>query len=99
MQMFHSENQHATNGSLLVKKQKDFSDQKCIDSTPEKKSFSGDGWCRTKHRVTELYGRRTFRFASGRLVSITDHLIWRKNRVNCVHLVRQVRRVLDSRSY
>ena len=41
MQMFHSENQHATKGSLLVKKQKDFSDQKCIDSTPEKKVSVG----------------------------------------------------------
>ena len=37
MQMFHSENQHATKGSLLVEKQKDFSDQKCIDSMPDKK--------------------------------------------------------------
>ena len=30
--------------SLLVEKQKDFSDQKRIDSQPEN-SLSGDGWC------------------------------------------------------
>ena len=30
------ENQHATKRSLLVEKQKDFSDQKCIDSQPKK---------------------------------------------------------------
>ena len=38
------ENQHATKRSLLVEKQKDFSDQKRIDSQPEN-SLSGDGWC------------------------------------------------------
>ena len=38
------ENQHATKRSLLVEKQKDFSDQKLIDSQPEN-SLSGDGWC------------------------------------------------------
>ena len=42
------ENQHATKCSLLVEKQKDFSEQKRIDSQPEK-SLSGDGWCSTKH--------------------------------------------------
>ena len=42
------ENQHATNRSLLVEKQKDFSDQKRIDLQPEN-SLSGDGWCSTKH--------------------------------------------------
>ena len=42
------ENQHATKRSLLVEKQKDFSDQKRIDSQPEN-SLSGDGWCSTKH--------------------------------------------------
>ena len=52
------EDQHGTKRSLLVEKQKDFSDQKYIDSQPEK-SFSGDSWCRTKHRVTELHGRQT----------------------------------------
>ena len=36
------ENQHATKRSLLVEKQKDFSDQKRIDSQPEN-SLSGDG--------------------------------------------------------
>ena len=30
-----------------MEKQKDFSDQKCIDLQPEK-SLSGDDWCRTK---------------------------------------------------
>ena len=30
------ENQHATKRSLLVEKQKDFSDHECIDSQPEK---------------------------------------------------------------
>ena len=34
--------------SLLVEKQKDFSDQKRIDSQPEN-SLSGDGWCWMKH--------------------------------------------------
>ena len=38
------ENQHATKRSLPVEKQKDFSDQKRIDSEPEN-SLSGDGWC------------------------------------------------------
>ena len=60
--IFHinvKENQHATRRSLLVVKQKDFSDQnQCIDSQPEK-SLNEDGWCRTKHRVTELHGRQT----------------------------------------
>ena len=42
------ENQHATKRSLLVETQKDFSDQKRIDSQPEI-SLSGDGWCWTKH--------------------------------------------------
>ena len=42
------ENQHATKRSHLVEKQKDFSDQKRIDSQPEN-SLSGDGWCWTKH--------------------------------------------------
>ena len=36
------ENQHATKRSHLVEKQKDFSDQKRIDSQPEN-SLSGDG--------------------------------------------------------
>ena len=52
------ENQHPTKRSLLVEKQKDFSDQKCIDWRPEKR-LSGDGWCCTKHRITELHGRQT----------------------------------------
>ena len=42
------ENQHATKRSLLVEKQKDFSDQKRIALQPEN-SLSGDGWCWTKH--------------------------------------------------
>ena len=42
------ENQHATKRSLLVEKQKDFSDQKRIDSQREN-NLSGDGWCWTKH--------------------------------------------------
>ena len=42
------ENQRATKRSLLVEKQKDFSDQKRIDSQPEN-SLIGDGWCWTKH--------------------------------------------------
>ena len=42
------ENQHATKRSLLVEKQKDFSDQKRIDSQPEN-SLSGNGWRWTKH--------------------------------------------------
>ena len=42
------ENQHATKRRLLVEKQKDFSDQKRIDSQPEN-SVSGDGWYSTKH--------------------------------------------------
>ena len=42
------ENQHATKRSLLVEKQKDFSDQKRIDSQPEN-SLSRDDWCWTKH--------------------------------------------------
>ena len=41
------ENQHATKRSNLVEKQKDFSDQKRIDSQREN-SLSGDGWSRTK---------------------------------------------------
>ena len=48
----------ATKHSILVVKQKDFSDQKCIDWQPEK-VLSGEGWCRTKYRVTELHGRQT----------------------------------------
>ena len=47
-QSFHlnvKENQHATKCSLLVEKQKNFSDQKRIDSQPEN-SLSGDGWCK-----------------------------------------------------
>ena len=36
------------------------------------KKVSGDGWCRTKHRVTELHGRQTEsqfpRIALGRLL-------------------------------
>ena len=43
--------------SLLVEKQKDFSDQKRIDSQAEN-SFSGDGCCWTKH-YTELRGLQT----------------------------------------
>ena len=54
------ENEHVTKRSLLVEKQKDFSDQKRIDSQPEKCLFR-DGWCRTKHRVIELHGRQTER--------------------------------------
>ena len=38
------ENQHATKRSLLVEKQKDFSDQNLVDSQPGN-SLSGDGWC------------------------------------------------------
>ena len=52
------ENQHRTKRKFLVKKQKDFSDQKRIDSQLEK-SLSGDSWRRTKHRVAELNGRQT----------------------------------------
>ena len=68
------ENQHGTKRYLLVEKQKDLSDQKCIDLQPEK-SLSGGGWCRTKQRVTELHGRQTeslfLCFAAGRLISFT----------------------------
>ena len=53
-----NENEHVTKRSLLVEKKKDFSGQKCIDSQPEKCLFR-DGWCCTKHRVTELHGRQT----------------------------------------
>ena len=42
------ENQHATKHSLLVEKQKYFSEQNCIDSQPEN-SLSGNGCCCTKH--------------------------------------------------
>ena len=38
------ENQHATKCSHLVEKQKNFSDQKRIDSQREN-SLSEDGWC------------------------------------------------------
>ena len=41
------QNQHAIKGGLLVEKQKDFSDQKCNDSQPEK-CLSGGCWRRTK---------------------------------------------------
>ena len=41
----------------LTEKQTYFSDQKCNDSQLEK-SMSGDGWCRTKHRVTDLHGQQ-----------------------------------------
>ena len=46
--------------------------------------MSRDSWCRTKQRVTELYCHQTefLRFASGRLISITCHLIGVKTSVN-----------------
>ena len=63
-----------------MEKQKDFSDQKRIDSQPEN-SLSGDSWCSTKHK-TELHGLQTeslkfLRFATSCLNSITclGHLI------------------------
>ena len=81
------ENQHETKRSLSVEKQKDYSDQKGIDSQPEK-SLSGDGWCRMRHGVTELHDRQTeslfLRFALSRLISITGHLNGVKTSVNCV---------------
>ena len=52
--LYVKENRDATKRSSLVKKHKDFSIQKCIDSQPEK-GLSGDGWCRRKHRVTENF--------------------------------------------
>ena len=42
------DNQHATKRRLLVEKQNDFSEQKCIDSQPEN-SLNGEGWCCTKY--------------------------------------------------
>ena len=42
------ENQQATKHSLLVEKQKDFSDQNCSDSQHEN-SLSENSWCWTKH--------------------------------------------------
>ena len=84
-------NQHATKRSLLVEKQKGVSDQKCIDSQP-KKSLSEDGWCRTKHRVTELHGHQTessfLPFATGCLICITGHLVSVKRSINCVGTLR-----------
>ena len=71
-------NQHATKRSLLVEKQKDFSDQKCVDSQSEK-CLSG---------VTKLHGHQTesyfLRFALGRLISITGHFIGIEKSINCV---------------
>ena len=59
------EYQHATKRSLLVEKQTDFSDQKCVDLQNEK-CLSG---------VTKLHGHQTesyfLCFALGRLISIT----------------------------
>ena len=51
-------NRHAAKGSLLVEKQNDFSIQKCVDLQLGK-SLSGDGWCYTKCRVSELHGCQT----------------------------------------
>ena len=86
------ENQHATTRSLLVGKQKDFSIQKCIDLYPEKR-LSWKGWCRTKHRGTELYGCQLevsfFIFLSDRLyIGITGHLIDMKIKTAQILLVR-----------
>ena len=56
-----------------------------------KKGLSEGGWCRTKHRVTELHGRQTessfLRFASGCLPSTTGHLVSVKHSVNCVGML------------
>ena len=50
-------------------------------------SLTGDGWCRTKLQnfmAAKLKVNIDLRFASGRLISITGHLIGGKNRVNCI---------------
>ena len=51
------------------------------------KRLSGYGWSCTKHRITELHGRQTksyfLRFASGRLISTTAHLLGVKQRKLC----------------
>lgn len=43
------------------------------------RKFEWGGWCRTKHRVSRLYGHQTkrycLRFASARPIRITGHLI------------------------
>ena len=53
-------NRHAAKLSHLKEKQNNFSTQKCvdIDSQPDN-SLSEDGWCRTKHGVTEIRGCQT----------------------------------------
>ena len=61
-----------------------------MDSLPEK---SGDGWYRTKHRVTELHACQIeslfLRFASCPFISITGGSPYRrKNSVNCVGTLR-----------
>ena len=49
------ENRHAVKRSFLVEKQKDFSSKNVrIDSQPLK-CLSGDGWCRTNYKITELH--------------------------------------------
>ena len=77
---------------FLVEKQKDFSDQKCIDWQPEK-SLSGDDWCRTKQlqnfMAAKLKVNWFLRFASaaGRLISVTGHLIGVKKQYKlCWHV-------------
>ena len=57
--------------SLFVKKQKDFSDQKCIDSQSagrKKKSLTGDWWCRTNVMSVKKTERKFLRLASGALL-------------------------------
>ena len=43
-------------------------------------TVSEDGWCYTRHRVTELHGRQT----ESCLIRITGHLVSVKHSVNCV---------------
>ena len=101
------ENQHATKRSLLVEKQKDFSDQKRIDSRPEN-SLSGDGFKAGVERNT----RQNFvasklkvnflRFATSHLNGITGlgHLIGVKKQGKlCWYVFAVERRGLASRSY
>ena len=94
------DNQHATKRSLLVEKQEDFSDYWFAAL----KTFE---WRRlvlheTQKLIQNFTGRQTeskfIRFASGRLISITAHLI-KVNIVLAREVFRVERTVLDARSY
>ena len=61
-----------------------------MDLQPEK-SLSEDGWCRTKLRITGLYGCQTEKklicFALGHVISITGYLIGvKKQRKFCCYV-------------